>query len=263
MESTWLILALLAAGVALCAYGFFIIPTQWLKLEQVQARTAGLRIRVLQISDVHAEFTRISPRRISRIIAQQKPDYICVTGDFTQKAKHLLKVKRYAEAIGAFGIPVFAVLGNHDYRLAKPDRERLIAILQEAGFTVLLNESVLVDGKLQIVGIDDFGSGKSSPEQAFAKVESDKPVLVITHDPNVVLHVEQEYRYLMSGHFHGMQFHVPPLFRYINKGPLAAAGIYKGLHRYKGRPFYISRGMGQTFPNARFLVCCEVTMHEL
>ncbi|PWV95193.1 hypothetical protein DFQ01_12928 [Paenibacillus cellulosilyticus] len=263
MESIWLIIVLIAAGAALCAYGFLIVPTQWLKLEHVQVRSAGLGIRVLQISDVHVEFTRISPRRLSRVIAQQQPDYICVTGDFTQKAKHLPKVKRYAEAIGAFGIPVFAVLGNHDYRLADSDRMTLISILQKAGFTVLLNESVFVDGKFQIVGIDDFGSRKSDPALAFAQVDPDKPALVITHDPNIVLYVQQEYRYLMSGHFHGMQFHVPPLFRFINKGPLAAIGIYKGLHRFKGRPFYISRGMGQTSPNARFLVCCEVTMHEL
>lgn len=262
MESIWLIAALIAAA-ALCAYGFLIVPTQWLKLEHVRVSSAGLGIRVLQISDVHVEFTRISPHRLSRIIAEQKPDYICVTGDFTQKAKHLPKVKRYAEAIGAAGIPVYAVLGNHDYRLAKPDRERLVSILQQAGFTVLLNESILVDGKFHVVGIDDFGSGMSNPDQAFSEVEPPRPSLVITHDPNVVLHVEHEYRYLMAGHFHGMQFHVPPLFRYINKGPLAAAGIYKGLHRFKGRPFYISKGMGQTFPNARFLVCCEVTMHEL
>ncbi|GMK37123.1 putative metallophosphoesterase YkoQ [Paenibacillus sp. CCS19] len=262
MDNMWLIIAMIAAA-ALSAYVLLIVPTQWLKLERIQVPSAQLGIRVLQISDVHVEFTRISHRRISRIIKQQKPDYICVTGDFTQKAKHLPKVKRYAEAIGAAGIPVYAVLGNHDYRLSEPDRLRLISILEQAGFTVLLNDSVLVDGKFRIVGIDDFGSKKSDPEQAFAKAEPEQPVIVITHDPNVILHLKPQFRYFMAGHFHGMQFNVPPLFRYINKGALASSGIIKGLHRYKGCPFYISRGMGQTFPNARLFISCEVTLHEL
>lgn len=263
MDNVWLIVAITAAAAALCAYGFLIVPTQWLKLERVQVPSVKLGIRVLQISDVHVEFTRISHRRLARIIAQQKPDYICVTGDFTQKAKHLPKVKRYAEAIGAAGIPVFAVLGNHDYRLSESDRRRLISILEQAGFTVLLNDSVVVDDQFRIVGIDDYGSKKSNPELAFAKVEPEQPVIVITHDPNVILQLKPQFRYFMAGHFHGMQFNVPPLFRYINKGALANSGIIKGLHRYKGCPFYISRGMGQTSPNARLFISCEVTLHEL
>lgn len=263
MDNVWLIAAFIVVAAVLCAYVLFIVPTQWLTLERVRVPSAKLGIRVLQISDVHVEFTRISHRRIRRIIEQQKPDYICVTGDFTQKAKHLPKVKRYAEAIGGAGIPVFAVLGNHDYRLAETDRLRLISILEQAGFTVLFNDSVVVDGKFRIVGIDDYGSKMSDPEKAFAKVEPEEPVIVITHDPNIVLRLEPQFRYLMAGHFHGMQFNIPPLFRYINKGALAASGIIKGLHRYKGCPFYISRGMGQTSPNARLFINCEVTLHEL
>lgn len=263
MDNVWLITAFSAGVMVLIAYVLFIVPTQWLKLEHVRVPSAKLGVRVLQISDVHVEFTRISHRRISRIINEQKPDYICVTGDFTQKAKHLPKVKRYAEAIGSAGIPVFAVLGNHDYRLGEPDRLRLISILEQAGFTVLLNDSVLIDGKFRIVGIDDYGSKMSDVDKAFANVEQDEPVVVITHDPNIVLWLKPNFRYFMSGHFHGMQFNVPPLFRYINKGALATSGIVKGLHRYKGCPFYISRGMGQTFPNARLFINCEVTLHEL
>ncbi|MBD3918489.1 metallophosphoesterase [Paenibacillus sp. PR3] len=240
-----------------------IVPTQWLKLERVRVPSANLGIRVLQISDVHVEFTRISARRINRIIKQQQPDYICVTGDFTQKAKHLPKVKCYAEAIGEAGIPVYAVLGNHDYRLAEPERLRLISILEQAGFTVLLNDSVLIDGKFRLVGIDDYGSKKSDIEKALAKVEVEEPVVVITHDPNILLWMKPQFRYLMAGHFHGMQFNVPPLFRFINKGILAASGIIKGLHWYGGCPIYISRGMGQTSPNARLFINCEVTLHEL
>ncbi|MNG32809.1 hypothetical protein D3C84_1189070 [compost metagenome] len=78
-----------------------------------------------------------------------------------------------------------------------------------------------------------------------------------------MLELPYAYHYLVAGHFHGMQFNVPFLFRYINKGRLAAAGIYKGLHRSKQGPYYISKGVGQAGPNARFLVRSEVTLHEL
>ena len=248
--------------VLIVIYIAFILPTQWLKIEHVRY-SSELGIRMLQISDIHAEKARITPAKLRRVIDQLKPDYIVVTGDFTQKAKHLPKVKRYAEAIGGAGIPTYAVLGNHDHRLDRNNVQRLVDLLDTSGIQVLQNKSVLIDSKFRLVGIDDYGSKKSKFKAAYQKVEPRMPVIVLTHDPNAVLELPYAYHYLVAGHFHGMQFHIPFLFRFINKGKLAAAGIYKGLHRSKQGAYYISKGIGQAGPNARFLVRSEVTLHEL
>lgn len=247
--------------IAVIAYFLFIFPTQWLKVERVRY-AGGMGIRALQISDLHVEKLRISPKGLTRLIKKEAPDYIFLTGDFTQQAQYLSKVRRYAQAIVDPGVPVFAVLGNHDHRLPPAALNQLVHILETAGISVLVNQSVIVDN-LQIVGIDDLGSKKSKVHKAFKRVDPSKPILVLTHDPNLVFSIKYKYTYLMAGHFHGMQFNVPFLFPFINKGKLAANGIYKGMHSGTHGPFYISKGIGQAGINARFLIRSEVTLHEL
>jgi uncharacterized protein len=242
-------------------YFLLIFPTQWLKVERVRY-SCGLGIRVLQISDLHVERLRISPERLTRLIKKEAPDYIFLTGDFTQKSQYLSKVQQYAQAIASPGIPLFAVLGNHDHRLNLTALNQLIRILESAGISVLINQSTVV-GNFQIVGIDDFSSKKSKVDQAFENVDPSKPILVLTHNPNLVPSIKHPYTYLMAGHFHGKQFNVPYLFQFLNKGKLAAGGIYKGMHAGTYGQFYISKGIGQTGINARFLIRSEVTLHEL
>lgn len=247
--------------ICISIYLLLIFPTQWLKVERVRY-SCGIGVRVLQISDLHVERLRISPGRLTRLIKQEAPDYIFLTGDFTQKSRHLSKVQQYAQALVNPGIPVFAVLGNHDHRLELPALKQLIDILESSGITVLSNQSLLVD-HFQIVGIDDLGSKKSKVSRAFKGIDPSKAIIVLTHDPNLVLSIKHKYTYLMAGHFHGMQFNVPWLFPFIDKGKLAADGIYKGMHSGTYGQFYISKGIGQAGINARFLIRSEVTLHEL
>lgn len=239
----------------------FIVPTQWLKVERIQY-PSGLGIRVLQISDLHVERLRIGCSRLHRLILEEKPDYIVLTGDFTMKSRHLPKVSRYAEVICSPGIPVLAVLGNHDHRLLSADLDRLVRILKHAGVKVLINESFETAG-IQWIGIDDFTSKKSRVHEAFHQADPNKACLVLTHTPELVLNINYKYTYLMAGHLHGKQFNIPFFFRIINKGKLAASGVYKGLHHGKNGPFYISAGIGQAGLNARFLIRSEVTIHYL
>lgn len=159
-------------------------------------------------------------------------------------------------------MPILAVYGNHDHHLTPDALRQLTRMLEGAGVRLLHNE-VLDQGHYQFIGIDDWTSQKSDPERAFANADSGKPSIVLTHDPNVVLHIKQPFSYLMAGHFHGMQFHLPFLFKYLKKGALPKAGIYKGKHRMENGMIYISKGISQTGTNARFLIRSEVTIHQL
>ncbi|WP_341282612.1 metallophosphoesterase [Paenibacillus sp. FSL H8-0537] len=256
-----MVVVMIVAALALLFYLFFILPTQWFKVERYHY-PAGLGLKVLQISDLHVENIRISPRRIQKLIAREQPAYIFLTGDFTQRLSYLPKVRQYVKAICAAGIPVYAVFGNHDHRIKPSGVRELTKLLEREGVIVLTNESIDL-GAFQLVGIDDWSSKKSKPGKAFLHVDSSKPIIVLAHDPNTVLHIKHAYDYLMSGHFHGMQFNVPFLFRFINKGKLAASGFYKGQHKWSNGTFYISKGISQTEPNARFLIRSEVTVHQL
>ncbi|WP_028611921.1 metallophosphoesterase [Paenibacillus harenae] len=248
----------IAAAVVL-VYILFILPTQWLKTERV-CYPIGIQKRILQISDLHTDRLRVSAMRIGEAIEDAKPDYIFLTGDFTYRANYLPRTNYYFKVIAGYGIPVYAVLGNHDYDL--PKLSQLLGLFKANGIRVLRNESLSLPD-FELVGIDDFGTGHSKVNRAFKGAGYKKPVVVMTHDPNVIPGITQSYDYLMAGHLHGKQLNVPFFFVFKPKGPLPAKGIYKGLHQGENGPFYISKGIGQAGFNARFMVRSEITIHDL
>lgn len=252
-----MILSLLAVIILL--YVLFIFPTQWLKIERVN-NPIGIKKRILQISDLHVDKLRISAKRIRQVIDEEKPDYIFLTGDFTYKEHFLPRAGHYLKMISDSGIPVYAVLGNHDYEL--PRLGRLLDLFKAYGIKVLRNESIMLPD-FQLVGIDDASSRHSNVARSMKDVDDNKPIVIITHDPNVLLHIKRPYDYLMAGHLHGKQLNIPFFFVIKPKGPLPAKGIYKGLHKNQLGAFYISKGIGQAGFNARFMVRSEITLHEL
>lgn len=243
----------------LLIYINFILPTQWLKIERIKY-PLDLNLKILQISDLHVERLRISPTKIAAIINDEKPDLICITGDFTRRRKKLFKLEKYLRAMTIGNVPIYCVLGNHDYQ--QKNVMDLINLLRKYGLHVLRNESVHLD-QIELIGIDDFDSGKSNIETSFQNVDQTRTKIIITHDPNIVLHLNKYYDYLMAGHLHGKQFNIPFLFRMKDSGILPRMGIYKGLHKNQYGAYYISKGIGQTGINARFLVRSEITMHYL
>lgn len=253
-------LAALAAGAA-AGYGLLVFPTQWLKIERVKL-PLGLNKKIVQISDIHAEMLRVSPERLERIVRGEAPDTIMLTGDFTRKLRYLPRVEPYLKALASIGVPIYAVPGNHDYKM-KSGVVRLFEMLERHGIRLLRNESVQADG-YRLVGIDNFGTGHSKIGKAFGPSGTGGgKVIVITHDPNVVPHINRPYDYLMSGHLHGKQFNLPFLFALKKKGELPSKGIYKGVHRSPQGTFYISKGISQAGINARLFVRSEITVHEL
>jgi predicted MPP superfamily phosphohydrolase len=237
----------------------FILPTRWLKVERVH-HPIGLKRKVLQISDIHIERNRIKEYVIRSLIEREKPDLICLTGDFLDQEEALSDLVPYLAVIRDSGIPTYAVLGNHDYRL--PDIGQLLKLLRTHAITVLRNESVAFDD-FTLVGIDDFGTSHHHPAAAMKKADPHKPIFVITHDPNVALAMPRRYDYMIAGHLHGKQCNIPFLYHLLSMGELPKQGIYRGVHRMDTGTLYISKGIGQTGLNLRFLVRSEVTVHEL
>lgn len=255
-------ISVIAVMVGLCfIYVLFIVPSKWLKIERV-SHSLGLGVRIMQISDLHVDMLRISSFRIREIITQFRPDYIFLTGDYTYKASFLPKLKQYLSVIESSGIPTYAVLGNHDHDL--PSLKQLRNLFREHNVTLMQNTAQELE-KFWLVGIDNHSTGHSRIDKSFRKLPHplNKPVIVITHDPNIVLAIRRSYNYLMAGHLHGKQLNIPLFYKIKPKGPLPAQGIYKGLHTHTQGTYYISKGIGQAGVNARFMVRSEVTLHDL
>lgn len=248
---------LYVASMVLFVYIAFILPTAWLKVERIHY-DLGLGKKILQISDFHVERLRITPRRLQRVIERERPDYVFLTGDYTQLERKLPLLERYFAVFAQCGVPVYAVLGNHDYQLRKVIK--IVRLLDDYRIQLLRNESVRLPG-FQLIGIDDFRSGKSRIAKSFEGTNTEQRRIVITHDPNIVLHLQESYDYLMAGHLHGKQLNLPFFYRFRPMGKLPAMGIYKGMHKTAYGTYYISKGIGQTGLNIRFMVRSEVTLH--
>lgn len=241
----------------------FILPTKWLKVEEIKWQTKSKK-KILQISDLHIRHLRVSFHTIEKLILKESPDYIFLTGDFIDRdAKEFEQVKKFLQIIENTKIETFAVLGNHDRYIEEEKVKELEKLFHECHIQLLKNQFVEKEDMF-IVGIDDYCKGHCNIEESFNfNNSSGKDVLVLTHDPDALFEITEPFSMFVSGHYHGKQVNIPFLFKVKHMGILAQQGMYKGKHFHPKGTIYISKGIGQTKFNIRFLVRSEVTMHYL
>src|SRR4029453_2524685 len=119
----------------------------------------------------------------------QKPDVICLTGDFIT-FRHDFDSQAYIRALKRLtdAAPTFAVLGNHDggswarYRRGNSDHSVVERILEESGVRLLHNRSerVLVrNERLTLAGVGDLWSKEIDGCRAFAEARGEEPVVLL------------------------------------------------------------------------------------
>lgn len=174
------------------------------------AELDGLRIAV--VGDVHVGSPWFSPARVRRVVQRvvdAAPDLVVMLGD------HMVDVawgtvhdaQAVAEALsGLAALPVVGVLGNHDWDAGG---EEVRAALESVGLPVLEESAVpVLDGRLWIAGVGDLWRRAPSPAQALAGVPADATVVLLTHNPDVVLTVPDSVPLVLAGHTHGGQVRI-------------------------------------------------------
>ncbi|MBO8171316.1 MAG: metallophosphoesterase [Bacillaceae bacterium] len=234
----------------------------------IQKTNSSLKdLHILHLSDLHMENISITPEQLYEQLKDEKIDLIALTGDYLDKPRNIPKLEKYLDVLQKLPVRygMYAVFGNHDYLLPDKEFQRLKQTLAAKGCKVMQNEHHHIQigsCRLNVIGIDDFCTRRSKPEQAFEGIE-DGINLILTHDPNLVLHLDRHFDYLLSGHFHGGQIHWPRPYHLAKMGKLARMNIIRGLHFHKERAFYISEGLGQTGVNIRLRSRPEITLHTL
>ncbi|WP_338453017.1 metallophosphoesterase [Niallia oryzisoli] len=226
------------------------------------------KLNILQLSDLHLENISISPDELYEMLKDEPLDLIALTGDFLDRKRTIPKLVPYLKTLNQLQAKygIYAVLGNHDYVLHEKDLKILIETLEKYNCKVLQNENDLISVHgtwVNIIGIDDFSTKRSNMEASYQGIKPGTN-LVLTHDPNIVLHMKNfHFDYLLAGHFHGGQICYPKAYHLAKMGKLARMNIIKGFHMQDGKPFYISEGLGQTGVNIRVGSRPEITLHEL
>src|SRR3954454_3168794 len=116
-------------------------------------------IRVAAAGDVHADVSRRADLEAAFLGVRDKADLILLAGDLTTHGQPE-EVEVLAEASKLAGLPVFSVLGNHDWHSNRADEVK--AVMEQAGVTMLDRSWTTqdVDGEeVAIVGTKGFVGG--------------------------------------------------------------------------------------------------------
>ena len=248
---TFLSLSIPTALTAGVAWSRFVEP-KYFELTHTRIRLAGARPRrILHMSDIHISdgMNAVDLEIGFRKGLSQKPDLICLTGDFVSTTsgfdhQGLWKLLRSAAAIA----PTYAVLGNHDGGawLGRWGGKRTTVFMQDlirsSGVCLLHNENTVVDG-LTLVGVADYWSGEFAPERAFPDISRITPTLLLCHNPDAkrdLRHVHWDL--MLSGHTHGGQVRMPGITPVW--APVADKRFIAGLYQWQNRQLFITRGIG-------------------
>jgi len=205
---------------------------------------------IVGISDMHIGTTldgKLLEQRVAQVVAE-RPDLIVLLGDIFEG--HSQPTKEHVATLKGLKAPmgVWAILGNHEFH---GNDDSIISTFNDAGITVLRNETVTVRPGLMLAGVDDLTAHRRSGLNTdlmtkTLAVPSAGATVLLSHTPWSADHAAKAGAGLMlCGHTHGGQ--IWP-FGYIVRTiyPLLA-----GRYDVDGMTVIVSRGAGTWGPRMR------------
>ncbi|GIF68902.1 hypothetical protein Ais01nite_69370 [Asanoa ishikariensis] len=116
-------------------------------------------IRIAAVGDVHIDRDVLGRFRPALEELPDRADVLLLAGDLTRHGTEE-EAKCVATEFGGLGVPVIAVLGNHDHHC--DEVPGVLAALTDAGITVLEGDSTVLDidgTRLGVAGVKGFGGG--------------------------------------------------------------------------------------------------------
>jgi uncharacterized protein len=233
-----------------------------------QEQQNGLRVAVLadlHVGSPHTDLNKLE--KVVKAINQNHPDLVVFLGDMViqgVRGGHFAEPEPIAAELGKLHAPlgVMAILGNHDWWY---DGNKVRRALTLNGIRVLENEVLPVDfngTRFWLAGLADLWTRHPDISGTLAKVRDEKPILLLTHNPDVFVDVPSRVSLTLAGHTHGGQVFLPLL------GRLMVPSRYKQRFAYghiqeEGRHMFVTSGVGTSILPVRFCVPPEVVLMTL
>jgi Icc-related predicted phosphoesterase len=123
------------------------------------AEPATCEVRVAAVGDVHVAADAAGRLRVELEGIAEQADVLLLAGDLTHQGRPE-EAEVLAGELADVGIPVVAVLGNHDYHT---DQQHLVTeVLERRGITMLEGDAVVLElngVRLGVAGTKGFGGG--------------------------------------------------------------------------------------------------------
>jgi uncharacterized protein len=281
------LLAGIAGVVALVpVYGVLVEPRLLLdtrsyevSIPNLDERWQGERIAVASDLQVGMWFANLNMvRRVAGTVVENEPAALLLAGDFVYSRDPPVEaqvdlVLELLQPVVDADIPVYAVLGNHDYAVGgAPELRRAF---DNHGITLLSNEAATIplpDARaepLRLVGIGPLLPGLSRPAEAFEDVPDDAPRVVVMHNPRSFPDIPAHHAPLsVAGHTHCGQIGVPgmPHWSYLQlryDHQVVVDGFAPPDYGAEGNGLFVTCGVGFSMAPIRISAPPQVVFFEL
>lgn len=219
-------------------------------------------IRILHLSDLHADGIPDDGRRLIAELRQQQADVCVITGDFVDPSRADLSAVRglLTQIVKVAHAPMgtYAVLGNHDPSTLREVLEQLGVRVLDSGHTV----SLRCDRKRFYIAGASQDLGATSGDHRHL-VTYDGPLVFLVHSPDAAeAAARARADYCLCGHTHGGQVCLPSGVPVLTR-TLAPRHMARGLWTWRGLRGYTSRGVGVCGQSPRLNCRPEITLHRL
>ena len=222
-------------------------------------------LRIAQLTDLHHSlFTPLEEiQRAVHLTNHLRPDVVALTGDYvTLSPAYIWPVAR---ALGKLRsrLGVFAILGNHDFRV---DPEEITRALRAQHIHVLRNSHHALrshSGNLWVAGVDDLWWEAADIRAALRLVPARDPKILLCHNPlGIRMAATHGIDLMLSGHTHGGQVRLPMVGSVYGRSKLGERFV-EGWNRLDGTQIYVSRGIGKVLVPLRYGCPPEITLLRL
>ncbi|MTI65885.1 MAG: hypothetical protein FH753_04705 [Firmicutes bacterium] len=244
---------------------YLYITTNYIRINKINLVSLKKhKMKYLHITDIHGKLKFINGR-LFKLVNQEKPDFVLLTGDMINKLSELDKVIKELNNIEC---RVYIVLGNYEresYNSGHKEIHDFIkiknAINSAENLTLLINKEAVevIDGiKVSIYGFDNSIYGNES--YSTNSKQCDYKIL-LAHSPSIINLINDKninYNHLLVGHTHGGQIRLGNIYR--NEYSRFHTG---DLLDDNGRIFTINKGIGTTRIPIRLNATPEIRCYKV